>query len=667
MPRMELFANRTRFHLYDQGLVVRIASDDVFKYSLAYGGSWSDVIKLEGGSGRRVKNSPAVLTLPWSGGAGEIRVSAQRNAKPRVRLGKRVLEAKPSQPADARDGWNTFAFKLPETAAGQIDLSVEVGARDALVESVRVIPAASVDVPACMRDEHDALDGWPRADITVEVPEHGWLVVTPTGGGSGAVAIEPADSSAAATTVWNGTANGEVKYLSLVAWAGQLVTLHFTSDCHVAWSNASVAVEALAAPLAPIAHVKNVVLVVVDTLRGDHLAIDGPTKIETPRITAQAKTHGVVFSHDQAMAPSSPPSHATIQTGQIPRVHGATGDKGAIKPDAPVIASILHAAGQFFTGYVGNNDFAMARIAPIAQWSEAHTPSREGKGKDCHGMVERGLSFVDKAKANNQRFFISLLPIETHDPYRFHAGITNKYFAGAFDASLKHGMSDEALLAMKSVPSRDTRWQQLRALYDGEVEYFDGCYGQLLDGLAARGVDGDTAVVLTSDHGEGQGERGGRIGHAYSLNRELIDVPLMISAPSIAPRTIATATSNADIAPTILDLLGLPVDGRMQGESLLPAAISAEFPRVVASEYGRMYAIRAGRWHYLVEYDGAGHLYDNAADAEEVHDVAAKFPMVRRYMEDAAGVYLAFRTQWRGPVWGSLGNFATTSPLAHAP
>ena len=185
--------------------------------------------------------------------------------------------------------------------------------------------------------------------------------------------------------------------------------------------------------------------------------------------------------------------------------------------------------------------------------------------------------------------------------------------------------------------------------------------------MAARGVDGETAVILTSDHGEGQGERGGRIGHAYSLNRELIDVPLMIVAPGIAPRTIAAATSNADIAPTVLDLLGLPVDGRMQGESLLAVASDAEFPRVVASEYGRAYAIRAGRWHYLVEYDGTGHLYDDVADGEELHDVAAKFPIERRYMEDAAGVYLAFRTQWRNPVWGSLGNFATTSPLAHAP
>ena len=450
-PRMDLLANRARFHLYDRGLLVPMASDAVFKYSLVYGGSWGDIEKRDGESGRRVKSSPAVLTLPWPGGAGEVRVRVSNNAKLRARLGKRVLDALPN---DMTSGWNTVVRKLPDTAAGQIELSLEVGARDALIESVELVPAADTAAKSCAESNHDVLGGWPRMDITVEVPEHAWLVVTPSGSGAGAIAVEAADGS---SIVWTGAATGDAKTLSLAAWAGQIVSLRFTSDCKIAWASAAIAVDAMTAPIAPIGHVKNVVLVVVDTLRGDHLAIDGPTNIETPRITAEANARGVVFAHDQAMAPSSPPSHATIQTGQIPRLHGATGDKGAIKPDAPVLANIIGATGQFFTGYVGNNDFAMARIAPIAHWSEAHTPSSEGKGKDCHGIVERGLSFVDEAKAKGKRFFVSLLPIETHDPYRFHAGITNKYFAGSFDASLKHGMSDEALLQMKSVPSRDTR------------------------------------------------------------------------------------------------------------------------------------------------------------------------------------------------------------------
>jgi arylsulfatase A-like enzyme len=213
---------------------------------------------------------------------------------------------------------------------------------------------------------------------------------------------------------------------------------------------------------------------------------------------------------------------------------------------------------------------------------------------------------------------------------------------------------------MKKQPASSPRWDHLRGLYDGEVEYFDSCYAALEDGLAALGATDDTAIVLTSDHGEGMGERGGNTGHAYGLHGELIDVPLIVIGGGVPAGAVDVVTSNADIAPTVLALLGLPADQRMQGANLLEPRLH----RVIASEYGRSYALRGGRWRMVVDYDGTATLHDVVADPEEATDVSKAQPMARRWLRDAAGLYLAHRVDWRAATWGSLGDLAATSPLA---
>jgi arylsulfatase A-like enzyme len=113
----------------------------------------------------------------------------------------------------------------------------------------------------------------------------------------------------------------------------------------------------------------------------------------------------------------------------------------------------------------------------------------------------------------------------------------------------------------------------------------------------------------------------------------------------------------------VLDLLGLPPDPRMQGASLVPLArFGAGAPRrIVASEYGRSYAVRGGRWRYVVGYDGAGALYDVAADPDERREVSAQAPIALRYLRGAAGLFLAHRTAWRTASWGTLGELAMTA------
>ncbi|HVV82768.1 MAG TPA: sulfatase-like hydrolase/transferase, partial [Kofleriaceae bacterium] len=390
----------------------------------------------------------------------------------------------------------------------------------------------------------------------------------------------------------------------------------------------------------------------------------GPTRIKTPRLTAAA-ARGTVFLHNQSMAPSSPPSHSTIQTGVIPRVHGVTGDTGTIADGTPVLSAILSAAG-LMTTYAGDNDFAMGRFRTIGHWDRFAAPIFAGGGKDCAPIIAEALKAAAAARDAHRRFFVSLLPIETHVPYRFHPGITEAYYSGTFGKPFGKQVSghDLARIAGGSLAMDADRWAQLRAYHDGEVEHFDGCYGQLEDGLRAAGVLDRTAIVIASDHGEGLGERGGKVGHAYSLHRELVATPLVIVG-GVPVTHVDVATSNLDLAATVLDLLGQPADPRMQGASLLPLTVEpVAIPRIVASEYGRSFALQATRWHLVVGYAGEASLHDVVADPEEVTDRSADAPIALRALRDAAGLYLSHRKEWHEASWGGLADLRPGNPLA---
>jgi choline-sulfatase len=529
------------------------------------------------------------------------------------------------------------------------------GGRAAAWHSLEIAPVAAT---ACA----DA-DTWRRVSLYSELPPGAYLSAHPVGAGH--VTVRITDEQGSAVDAYSGPATAIVAPIALPSTIDHVVRIDLVADDGCArWDGAVIGV--VTAPPAPAAthRVDNVVLVVVDTLRADRLAAYGPTRVETPRMTAAAQ-RGVVFLRNQSMAPSSPPSHATIHTGQIPRVHGITGDDGTVAADTPVLSAIVGAAG-ITTGYVGNNDFAMSRWKKLGRWHTFEVPFY-AHGKDCGPIIERALIQATAAHAAGQRFFLSLLPIEPHVAYRFHAGITDRYWTGAWPKPFAQKVTGAHLGRIKSMHLTDDDWQRLRALYDGEVTYFDQCYGALEDGLRAAGVLDTTAIVIASDHGEGQGERGGRAGHAYSLNRELVSTPLIIVG-GVAPARVTVPTSNLDLAATVLDLLGVPADHRMQGASLLPLAQAAvALPTVVASEYGKSYALRASRWQLVVDYDGTQHLYDVAADPDEDHDRVGHDPIALRYLRDAGGLFLAHRTHWHATTWGSLAGLVPGNPLASAP
>ena len=679
-PRVDLLASRALWHLYQHGLVIPFASEGFRKYSQEYTSPWRGVTKLQDRAGRILGSTTSTLRFPWDAGTGAASIVVRMAGDAGQRLSLR-LNGKSLKAAAPASGWQTVAVNVPAGVlrVGENDLVMAVAKKGALFHSLEVIAgqapepddawtASSPVITASVAgQEKPALAGFRRYAMLLEVPRQASLVLeTAVRQAPAHLRVSTRPEGQPAQILLDETqqpGRWQPHTLPLAALAGKLVSLEFAvvDGGDAFWATPRILL-AVAPSLARPKPVRNLVLFIGDALRADSLALYNQTKVRTPRITEAGRKNGVVFLNTEAASPSSPPSHASIQSGTFPRVNGILGDKAKLNPGTPLVSAVL-GTDKVATGYYGDNSFAMGRLKAASKWTAYHQPSQEGKGGGCPTLVKLMLGFADEQVKAGRRFFLSSIAFEPHTPYIYHQGITEHYVKGEFDPAIGKSPDGVILTAIVKgkLPMTPARWQQLRGLYDGEVEYLDQCFGTLVDGLATRGLRDDTAVILLADHGEGFFEHGS-LGHAYGHWFEVTQVPLVLWVPGLAGKEIAvdTTVSHVDVAPTILDLFGLPPEPRMQGQSLLPMALRQGpwTPRVVPSEYGRSYSLRAAHLRYIVDYSGKETLFDTVADPIEKTDVKDQRPMALRYLRDCAGFYLAHRSRWHTATWGELNNHA---------
>ena len=649
-PRVDLLANRGLWHLFQRGLVIPFASEGFRKYTQEYNSPWRGVSKLQDRAGRGLGTTTSSLHFPWDGETGAATIVVHMSGDAGQRLSLR-LNGKPLKTVTVSSGWQTVAVSAPAGVLrpGENDLVIAVARKGALFHSLEVMagaapesadpwPAAPVITANLAGESKSALGGFRRYVMLLEVPRQSFLVLETAAPQAAAhLRVSARPEGQPAQVLLDETqppGRWQARTLSLASLAGKLVALEFAvvEGGDALWAGPRILLTA--APSLPRPKpVRNLVLLIGDAMRADSLALYGQTNVLTPRITQAGRKNGVVFLNTEAASPSSPPSHASIQSGTMPRVNGILGDKAKLNPGTPMISAVL-GADQIASGYYGDNSFAMGRLKSASKWTAYHQPSQEGKGGGCPTLIKLMLGFADEQVKASHRFFLSSIAFEPHTPYIYHQGLTEHYVKGEFDPAIGKSPDGVILTAIVkgTLPMTPARWQQLRGLYDGEVEYLDQCFGTLVDGLATRGLRDDTAVILLADHGEGFFEHGS-LGHAYG---------------------------HVDVAPTILDLMGLPPEPRMQGQSLLPMALRQGpwTPRVVPSEYGRSYSLRAANLRYIVDYGGKETLFDTVADPIEKTDVKDRRPMALRYLRDCAGFYLAHRARWHAATWGTLNNHA---------
>ena len=373
----------------------------------------------------------------------------------------------------------------------------------------------------------------------------------------------------------------------------------------------------------------NVVLIVVDTLRADHLSLYGYAKPTSPHLDAFAR-NAVVFTNVTAQAPWTSPSMASLFSSLYPSAHGVlhrtAADRIPRLADAHVtLAEVLAPAGWATIGVTANPWLAAGQ--GLAQGFDSYRVLKGGARLRAREVNRFALSQL--ADDPQPPFFLYLHYMDVHGPYRAPDASQNRFRP----SGETQPMPAEAIAALPDylrIASAESLADYLAA-YDAGIHYWDESFGQLLEALELRGLLDRTLVVVTSDHGEEFFEHGG-FNHGRTLYQEQVHVPLVFwsKALGLGPKRIAHPVALIDVAPTILGLLGVPAPAAFQGvdrrSSMLAdradaAPIFSEAAVAIGGvplPTGSLRAVRSGDWK-VVENLKTGELriFDLSRDPSE--------------------------------------------------
>ncbi|MCC6640834.1 MAG: sulfatase-like hydrolase/transferase [Deltaproteobacteria bacterium] len=393
----------------------------------------------------------------------------------------------------------------------------------------------------------------------------------------------------------------------------------------------------------------NVVLIMVDTLRGDHVGCGAPSPVQTPAmcsLVTEGGTRLFGFSHSSWTKPAA----ATLLSGLLPSTHGAVTKTASISPDVELLAELLTRQG-YDTGAIVSN----INLAPSFGFDQGFRDYRylapdylagatESSSKlilyqivrkvwfrlrpgywvsdyyqDAETVTASAFDWLERNRRS--RFFFFLHYMDPHDPY------------------FEHPYDGRAIARVADDHPAPSLAPEMRRLYIGEIRYLDEHLEKLFEKLRALGLWDDTLIVLTSDHGEEFDDHGG-FWHGTTLYDEQIHVPLLVKWPKGAapgaPRTDPTLAGLVDVAPTILVQAGAAVPAAMQGQDLA-ARYTGRAPAVANPvlaetdlEGNVVTALRGMEWKFIEANPDnprglpVEQLFDVAKDPGETNDLRTR-------------------------------------------
>ena len=316
-------------------------------------------------------------------------------------------------------------------------------------------------------------------------------------------------------------------------------------------------------PLPPGATGRSILLVSLDTLRGDRVGRMEAGRPLTPALDALAR-RGTLFEQATAAAPWTLPSHASVFTGRLPYSHGARTEHQAMRPDLATLAERLRDAGYRTAAFTGGG--YVASFFGFDQGFEIYEDHNETVEGGPGRIFEAARTWIESV--GNAPFFAFVHTYEVHYPY------THDDFV---DASARRALGPLGVEELEAIHRGEriltpAERESVKRLYDGDVASADHQVGALLEDLARAGILDSLLVVVISDHGEDLWDHDAlrSPGHGHSLYEELLHVPLIFSAPSLVREggRVRAPVSLIDLAPTLLDLAGLPALSAAEGRSL---------------------------------------------------------------------------------------------------
>ena len=403
----------------------------------------------------------------------------------------------------------------------------------------------------------------------------------------------------------------------------------------------------------------NVVLIALDTQRADHLGCYGHERDTSPFVDSVAN-RGVLF--ERCYAPNIPthPSFTTMFSGKEAITHDIINISGRapIADGVRLLPEILEENG-WATAAVDSMGAHFARgFGEYATYDwDRSVPTELRQAETVTGTA---LPVVERLLGQEKPFFLFVHYWDPHTPYLPPDGYRRRYYPEDRDPYDEDNRSMDPAWEWEPFKWYFHEWmpgvtdsEYVNNLYDGEVRYMDDSLRPLFDALAP--VRDDTLVVLTADHGEVLDDHDGFYDH-HGLYEANVHVPLVLSWPGRLPegRRVPGFVQNMDVAPTILDLAGIPDREGMEGVSLLPALFGlrqGNYDEVYYSEatWQLKRAVRAGRWkliHALAPDPHGGpmrELYDLESDPQEQRNVVEEHPEVAEELGEKLRIWVEKR------------------------
>lgn len=418
-------------------------------------------------------------------------------------------------------------------------------------------------------------------------------------------------------------------------------------------------------------HPPLIVLIVLDTLRADHLGTYGHKRFTSPVLDAFA-AEGVVFEDASSTAPWTLPSNASILTGRFPLAHRVTSPSVRLRPEIPTLASILGAAGYRTAAAVNvawlrretyglTRDFDDYLFVPA--FLDRRSPSRL--------VTDQALAWID---AHGDRPLLLFLHYyDVHADYAAEPAYERLFvtpYEGPADGTswqLKQAILDEDFIASCHENFDEARCsfgghfvidrsveklhfnaddvRHLEELYDAQIRQLDAELGRLFAQLSRRGLLEEALIIVTADHGEEFADHGS-FEHFITTYQEMLHVPLLMRGPGIpAGLRVDAPVSSIDLVPTIAAAAGATLPEGVEGLDLASfwsggdgspfyeRALHAEasgghvWDVVAPGLFPSYRSIRRGRFKLVHRSsDDAFALYDLVADPGEHTDLSTRFP-----------------------------------------
>ncbi len=400
----------------------------------------------------------------------------------------------------------------------------------------------------------------------------------------------------------------------------------------------------------------NVLLISIDTVRKDHCSVYGYKRDTTPNLCKFAE-QGARFDLAYSACSSTATSHASMFTSLYPPAHqvirngyklgneynalaehlGSLGYQTA----ACVASHVLNAKYGFSQGFTFyDDDFKEANSSIKNKYFEGQSGAIDQR---AHATTQKAINWLKNKRSPESPFYMFLHYFDPHAPYD-----PPEPFMSQFSSQKNEPNYLEKLIS-KIQNDKAAYLEKAISLYDGELAFTDQEVGKVFEALKHLGLEDDTLVVLTSDHGEGLGQHN-IVGHSLNIYEEAVRVPLLFRWPNHIPKglELSAPVEGVDIMPTILDLIGVNLEGlSLHGQSMAPALrggseIDKDRPVYLFREYytgrydlglyektfhkGNKLAIRKGQWKYIEgKEENSKELFDLSSDPLELKNIYTDF------------------------------------------